>query len=166
MSFKEISIKELKENFVKLISDEWMLVAAGNKDKFNMMTASWGFIGEMWNKDVAVTVIRPQRYTNEFVENNEYFSLTFYGDNKEIHKVCGNKSGKDINKAEETGLKPIFDNETVYFEQARLVIICKKIYCQQIDPKCFIDKESIEKWYDNDYHYAYYGSIEKVLIKE
>lgn len=165
MAFKEVNIKDLDENFIKIVSDEWMLVASGNKEKYNMMTASWGFFGEMWNKDVAVTVIRPQRYTNDFINKEEYFSLSFYGDNKDIHKVCGNKSGRDVDKAKETGLTPIFDNNTVYFEQARLVVICKKIYCQKIEPECMIDK-SCDKWYDNDYHYSYIGEIVKVLVKE
>ncbi len=165
MAFKEVNIKDLDENFIKIVSDEWMLISAGNKEKFNMMTASWGFFGEMWSKDVAVAVIRPQRYTNEFIDKEDYFSLSFYGDNKEIHKVCGSKSGRDVNKAEETGLTPVFDNNTVYFEEARLVVICKKIYCQKIDPECMIDKSN-DEWYDNDYHYSYFGEIVKVLIKE
>ena len=166
MAFKEVNIKDLDENFIKLVSDEWMLVAAGNEDNYNMMTASWGYFGEMWGKDTAVTVIRPQRYTKEFIDNEEYFSLSFYGDNKDIHKICGKKSGRDTDKAKESGLTPVFDNNTVYFEQARLVVICKKIYCQKIEPECFVDKSIIDKWYDDDFHYAYVGEIKKVLIKE
>ena len=165
MSFKEINIKDLNENFVKLVADEWMLVAAGNKDDYNMMTASWGGFGEMWGKNVAVTVIRPSRYTKEFIDNNEYFSLTFYGDNKDIHSVCGKKSGSEVDKSKETGLIPCFDEKSVYFEQARIVVICKKIYCQKIEPECFIDKDNL-KWYNEDFHYTYVGEVEKVLIKE
>lgn len=166
MCFKEVNIKDLDENFIKLVADEWMLVTAGNKDKYNMMTASWGYFGEMWGKDTAITVIRPQRYTKEFLDNNEYFSLSFYGDNKDIHKICGSKSGREVDKTKETGLTPVFDNNTVYFEQARIAVICKKLYCQKLDPECFADKSIAEKFYDNDYHYAYIGEIEKVLIKE
>ncbi len=165
MSFKEVNIKEIDENLIKLVSDEWMLVTAGNKDKFNMMTASWGGFGEMWNKDVAITVIRPQRYTKEFIDKEDYFTLSFYGDDKDIHKVCGKLSGRDVNKAKETGLTPVFDDNSVYFEQARLVVICKKIYCQKIEPECMIDKENT-KWYEDDYHYTYVGEIVKTLIKE
>ena len=167
MAFKEISVKELKENFISLISDEWTLICAGNKEKFNMMTASWGGFGEMWNKDVATVVIRPQRYTKEFVDSDDYFTLTFFGSNKDIHKICGSKSGREVDKVETTGLTPIFDNNSVYFEQARIVVICKKVYCSQINPECFSDKSYIDKFYaEKDYHYAYIGEIEKVLIKE
>lgn len=166
MAFKEINIKDLNENFIKMVSDEWMLVSAGKENKFNMMTASWGGFGEMWGKDVALTVIRPQRYTKEFIDNEEYFSLSFYGDNKDIHKVCGSKSGREVDKTKETGLTPVFDEKTVYFEQARVVVICKKLYCQKLEPECFVDKSIDEKWYDKDYHYTYVGEIEKVLVKE
>ena len=167
MGFKEINIKDLKENLVSLISDEWTLITAGNQDKFNMMTASWGGFGEMWNKEVVSVVIRPQRYTKEFIDNEEYFTLTFFGDNKDVHKICGSKSGREVDKQKETGLTPVFADNSVYFEQARLVVVCKKVYCQKIEPECFVEKSYIEQYYpENDFHYTYVGEIEKVLIKE
>ncbi len=163
--FKEISPKELNENFIKLIADEWMLISAGNREKYNMMTASWGFAGEMWGADSVMTVIRPQRYTLEFINSSDYFTLNFYGDNKDIHKVCGSKSGRDVDKTALTGLTPVFADNTVYFEQARLVLVCKKQYVQQMREDCFTDKEPL-RWYDGDLHYMVIGKIEKVLVKE
>lgn len=162
--FKEISAKEIDTNLIKAISEEWMLVAAGDKDKFNMMTASWGFAGEMWGGDCMAAVIRPQRYTMEFINNSDYFTLSFYGDNKDIHKICGSKSGRDADKAKLAKLTPVFSDDTVYFEEARLVIICKKQYVQQMKEECFTDKEPL-RWYDNDLHYMFIGKIEKVLKK-
>jgi len=165
MSFVEISPKDIDKNAISLISDEWALITAGNSDKFNMMTASWGFLGEMWGKACAIAMIRPQRYTLEFMNKSDYFTLSFYGDNKAVHKVCGSKSGRDIDKAKESGLVPIFDNGAVYFEQAELVLICKKLYTSQIDKEGFVDKECL-KWYpDNDFHKMFVGEIVKVLKK-
>ena len=165
MAFKEIAPKEIKGNVMQMIADEWMLVAAGGPGKCNMMTASWGFTGEMWGKECAVAMIRPQRYTFEFMEREDYFTLSFYGNNKAIHKVCGSKSGRDTDKAAETGLTPVFDGGAVYFNEARLVIICKKLYVQQMKEECFTDKEPL-RWYDNDLHNIVIGKIEKVLVKE
>ena len=162
--FKEISAKEIDTNLIKAISEEWMLVAAGDKDKFNMMTASWGFAGEMWGNDCMAAVIRPQRYTMEFINNSDYFTLSFYGDNKDIHKICGSKSGRDTDKVKLTGLTPVFGDNTVYFEEARLVIVCKKQYVQQMKEECFTDKEPL-RWYNSDLHYMVIGKIEKVLKK-
>ena len=166
MSFKEISPKEISENVMEMISNEWMLISAGNENSYNMMTASWGFMGEMWGKKCAIAMIRPQRYTYEFVEREDYFTLSFYGDNKEIHKVCGSKSGRDVDKTAETGLAPIFSDNSVYFEQARLVLVCKKLYAQDLKEDCFTDKNNL-KWYQlKDYHRMFVGEILKVLIKE
>ena len=163
--FREINAKDIKDNLIKAISEEWMLISAGNENGYNMMTASWGFMGEMWGNDSVSVMIRPQRYTMEFVDNNDYFTLSFYGNEKQIHKVCGSMSGRDVNKTELTGLTPVFSDNTVYFNEARLVIVCKKQYVQRLEEECFIDKEPL-KWYDNkDYHYMIIGKIEKVLIK-
>lgn len=162
---KEIKAKEIKDNIIKLIADEWMLVASGDRNGFNMMTASWGCMGEMWGKDIAVTVIRPQRYTYGFMEKNDLFTLSFYGDRKDIHAVCGKKSGRDTDKAKEAGLTPVFDSGTVYFDEARLVLVCKKLYSGDMKEDNFIDKSCL-KWYDNDFHRMYVGEIVKVLVKE
>lgn len=165
--FKEISFRELSDNMTKAIAEEWMLVTAGNEqDGYNMMTASWGFAGEMWGSDAVITVIRPQRYTMEFINKNDYFTLSFYGDRKNIHKVCGSMSGRDVNKTELAGLTPVFEDGVTYFDEARLVIICKKQYVQQMAEDCFTDKEPL-RWYEaKDYHYTVIGKIEKVLIKD
>ena len=162
---REINIRELKENAVGLIADEWMLVGAGNEGGFNMMTASWGFMGEMWGSDCAAVVVRPQRYTMEFLEKSDYFSLSFYGDNKAIHAVCGKKSGRDIDKVKETGLTPVFSDNTVYFKQARLTLICKKQYLSPLTENGFCDREVLAKNYNGDLHNLIIGKIEKVLIK-
>ena len=164
--FKEINAKELKENFIKLISEEWSLITAGDESGYNMMTASWGFAGEMWGNDAVMAVVRPQRYTMEFIEKSDYFTLSFYGGNKAVHNVCGSMSGRDVNKTELTGLTPVYDGDSVYFEEARLVIVCKKQYVQPMEEQFFTDRECL-KWYDNgDYHYMIIGKIEKVLYKE
>lgn len=74
---KSIAIKDLSENFFEVIGKEWMLVTAGSKEHFNTMTASWGGIGWLWNKPVVFVFIRSERYTYEFMEENEYFTLSF-----------------------------------------------------------------------------------------
>ena len=165
MSFSEISAKEINENFIKNIADEWMLIAAGDKDGYNMMTASWGFMGEMWGADSVIAMVRPGRYTMEFIDKNDYFTLSFYGERKDIHKVCGSMSGRDVNKTVLTGLTPIYSDNSVYFNEARMVFICKKQYVAPLIESGFCDKLPLEKWYNNDLHNMIIGKIEKVLIK-
>ena len=83
-TMKPIAIKDLSENFFEVIGKEWMLVTAGNKDHFNTMTASWGGIGFLWNKPVVYVFIRPERYTFEFIEKSEYFTLSFWEKRTEL----------------------------------------------------------------------------------
>lgn len=163
---KEINARDIKENPVELIDGDWGLLTAGGENGWNTMTVSWGAIGELWNRDVAIVFVRPQRYTKEFIDSNEYFTLCFFDEEyRKTLQLCGTKSGRDIDKAAETGLTPVFSDKTTYFEQAKLVLICKKIACQDMDPKGFIDK-SIENNYKNgDYHTTYIGEIVKVLEK-
>ena len=163
--FREISPKEIQGNLIDLISNEWMLITAGDQDSYNTMTASWGFAGEVWGNDSAIALIRPQRYTMEFVDKNDYFTLSFYGDNKQIHSVCGKMSGRDVDKAALCSLTPVFSETAPYFQEARLVIVCKKQYVQQMSKKCFVDKEPLERCYNDDLHYMIIGKIEKVLVK-
>lgn len=162
---QEIAIKELKENFIKDISDEWMLISAGNEEKYNMMTASWGFMGEIWGEDSVVIFIRPQRYTLEFVEKYDTFSLSFYGTDKQIHKLCGHTSGRDVDKMKESGLTPEFVCGAPCFKEARLNIVCKKMYSDRIKPENFIDKSKDTKWYpDSDHHIVFIAKIEKAFL--
>ena len=141
MGFKKVPAEQLDENFIRDIGSEWMLVTAGDRDGYNMMTASGGFAGVMWGFPCAITAIRPQRYTMEFLEKGKYFTLSFYGENKKLHAICGKQSGRDIDKTAATGLTPMFDDETgaPYFEQARLVLVCEKVYAQSLNPENFLD---------------------------
>lgn len=167
MGFKEVPLKDLNENVFKIIGDDWMLVTAGNKDKFNTMTASWGGFGVLWNKNVTFSFVRPQRYTFEFLEDNDYYTLSFYGNEyKKELGICGRESGRNINKVEKIGFTPIFNDNAPYFNEAKLVIICKKIYSQFINPNCCIDEEIFDCYQEEDYHKMFFGEIVKVLVKE
>ncbi len=168
-TFKQISPKEIQDNPIKMIDDDWMLISAGDKDNFNMMTASWGTIGNLWNEPVAFVFVRPQRYTYEFTENSDYFTLTVFEEkDRDILQFCGTKSGRDFDKVKETGLKPLFtDLGNVYYEQARLVIECQKIYADVFKEDAFIDKMISEKVYPTkDFHKMYIGKILNVWVKE
>ena len=95
MGFKEISAEELQFNPFTKIGKEWMLVTAGDQEKHNTMTASWGGVGVMWGKNVVSVYIRPQRYTKEFVDANELFTLSFYDESyRKALNICGSKSGR------------------------------------------------------------------------
>ena len=167
MAFREISVEELKDNPFTLINKDWMLITAGNQDKHNTMTASWGGVGELWGKYVSTIYIRPQRYTLEFVEREDFYSLCFFGpEYRQALSLCGSKSGRDVDKDAATGLTPCFDQAAPYYEQARLVFLCRKLYKQDMTEEAFLDKSLLDKWYDNDLHRMFIGEIVKVLVKD
>jgi len=165
--FRSVKKDGITDNVFKLIGNDWMLVTAGPPDDYNTMTASWGGMGVLWNKNVCFVFVRPSRYTYEFMEKNQTFSLSFFTEEwRNALTVCGTKSGRDIDKAKETGLKPFpAGNGTTGFEQARLIIECRKIYFQDIEPEKFLDP-SIERNYNgSDYHRMYVGEILDIKMK-
>lgn len=164
---KEINVRELKDNFVKMINDDWALLTAGRTDDFNTMTVSWGGIGELWGKDVCFVFVRPQRYTFEFMEKNDYFSLSFFGgEHKKELGICGSKSGRHIDKMAETGFAPIDLDVATGYEQAKVNVVLKKLAYQDMKPEGFIDKAIMQNYASNDFHRVYVGEIVKVLVEE
>ena len=166
MSFTEIKAEELKDNPFDLIGKQWMLITAGDEEKHNTMTASWGGVGIMWGMNVATAYIRPERYTKEFVDAEDMFTLSFFKeDYRKALSVCGSVSGKDVeDKWKEAGLHPYAVDGTTAVEEADLIFVCKTQYTQDMKPECFDVKENDDKWYpDKDYHTMYMGEIVKVL---
>ena len=168
MSFKNVNLNSLDVvNPFKLIGEDWMLITSGDEKNFNTMTASWGGLGVLWNKNVAFSFVRPQRYTFEFMEKSDTFSLCFFDDEyKGSLKICGTKSGRNSDKVKEAGLNSFFEMGTPCFKEAKLILVCKKIYNQFIDPNCIVD-ESFNKNYEmKDYHKMFIGEIIKCMVRD
>ena len=167
---KEINYKDMKFNPFNLIGGEWMLVTAGNEQKCNTMTASWGHLGCLWghNDPTAVIYIRPSRYTKEFVDEEGYFSLCVMDKSfKKQMAYLGSVSGRDEDKIGKVGLTPVYADNTVYFEEAKLVLICKKLYQSELQESGFLYQDTIDENYpQRDFHTMYVGKIEKVLVRD
>ena len=144
-----------------------MLITAGDAQKCNTMTASWGGVGVLWNKLVSFIFVRPQRYTREFIEREGGYSLCFFADGfRKQLSYLGTASGREEDKIQTAGLTTAFADGVPYFEEAKLVLICKKQYRQDLVPQGFIDPAVDEKNYPgHDYHRLYVGEIVKVLRK-
>lgn len=159
---REVKATEIKENAIKLIGKDWALITAGDESGYNTMTASWGGLGQLWNKDVCFIFIRPQRYTYEFIEKNELFTMSFYPEEyRKALSFCGTKSGRDYDKAKETGLVPVFTDGTTSFEEAKLTLVCRKLAFQDMSPDGFLDESIKDNYALGDYHRIYVGEIVK-----
>lgn len=163
---KQVNVKLLTANFFKLLDNDWMLVTAGTKNSFNMMTASWGSFGMLWNKPIAIGFIRPQRHTFEFVNTSDYFTLCFFNEKyRDALNYCGNHSGRSVDKISKTGLTiATTKNGNVYFPEAKLVFECKKIYSDDLKQENFIQADLVEKIYPKkDFHRFFIGEITSCL---
>jgi len=134
MSLRELPIQELHINPMTLILDEWMLVTAGNKESgYNTMTACRGQIGAVWGQGrglpVATVYIRPRRYTKEYMDREPFYTLSFFPEEyRKQLAYLGTHSGRNGDKVADTGLTPVFDGDCTYFAEAKLVIVCRKLY--------------------------------------
>lgn len=161
----KISPESLNESAFRLIGKDWMLVAAAKEDgSSNMMTASWGGFGVLWNKNVCFVFVRPQRYTYEFCEASDKLTLSFFAEkHRSALNFCGTKSGRDYDKAAETGLTKRVENGYVTFDEARLTVKAKKLFATTIAECDFIDKSIIESCYPKkDFHKMYVCEIEEI----
>ena len=168
MAFSEVDIKSLSINPFVMLNDEWGLLSAGDASRYNTMTIAWGGFGVMWHKPTITVVVRPQRYTYEFVEKLDLFTVTFFPDEyRKALQLLGTKSGRVCDKITESGLTPLFVDGTVAFEEAHTVFVCRKLHGgQQLDASKFVDLSLDSAIYpDKDYHYFYMGEVLKVLAK-
>lgn len=161
MSYKKISVEELALNpFVK-IGKEWMLITAEKEGKVNTMTASWGTMGVFWGMNVVTVGIRPQRYTKEFVDAGDIFTLTFFdGEQKEALTHLGTVSGRDEDKIGTVQFHITHVGDAPTFEEGKLVLVCRKLMETSLNPEEFLDSSIDEKWYpQKDYHRMYTAKI-------
>ncbi len=168
---REIAPNELEGSVIDMIGKEWMLVSAGSSEGYNTMTASWGAMGVLFNKSVAMIFIRPERYTYEFIEQHPQLTLTILKDgHRDALVYLGKNSGRDGDKIAASGLTPTFTpggNPT--FEQARVVLECSKLYSQRMSEDSFIDRTLLGKWFDEAHgalHQIYVVQIDRCWIAE
>lgn len=143
---------------------EALLLTSGDwqKGHFNTMTVGWGSMGVMWGLPFIQVVVRPARYTFEFMEKYATFTVcAFPSKYDDAMQLLGTKSGRDGDKITESGLTPIASTQAAApgFAQAELILECRKIYWADLDKTHFLDARIQEKYPRADYHRCYYGEI-------
>ena len=170
---KIINPKDFDANIFRLLDDSWCLIASYDQNHtplpYNAMTASWGCMGVLWNKNVFFCVVRPQRYTKEFIDNSRYISLSFFGEEmKKALTYCGRNSGREGYKLKESGFTPVItDDGKVEFKEAKITVFGKKLFASDMKEADFIDKSLVEKNYpNNDFHTVYVCEIESIKVND
>lgn len=144
--------------------EKWFLLTSGVFDSgdYNTMTVSWGSMGIMWNKPFVQVVVRPTRYTYKFMEEHNSFTLCAFPENcRDALSLLGSKSGRDGDKIAESGLhvKASRIIEAPSFEEAELIIECRKMYWDDFKPGHFLDSKIVKNYPNHDYHRVYFGEI-------
>lgn len=165
--YKRIAADKIPGNIIKMLSEDWMLITAGNNQQFNMMTASWGGLGMLYGKPTATCFINPTRFTYQLMEKNDTYTLTFYTEAyRDALKYCGSNSGKNADKVKGSGLTPITTPEgSKAFGEAWLIIECRKLVSQSLMPEAISDTKIKEEWVGKQLHKMYIGEIINVWVK-
>ncbi|MFC1592282.1 flavin reductase, partial [Thermodesulfobacteriota bacterium] len=132
----------LKSHYVW--AKQWLLLTSGDitKKSFNAMTVGWGSFGTMWGKPFAQVVVRPSRYTFEFMQAYDSFTLCGFAEpQRKALQLLGTTSGRDGDKIAEAGLTPVAASAVAApgYAEAELVVECRKIYWDDFRPAQFLD---------------------------
>ena len=158
--FKKATVYDLKFNVFEEISKNWMLITAQKPDgTINTMTASWGAMGELWNTETVTVYIRQSRYTKEFVDAQDYFTISLFDGDKAGLGVLGSLSGRDGDKIAKAGFHPIALGGQPAFEESKCVLVCKKIYQADIRLEDMPTDVRNKMYADGDFHTMYIGEI-------
>lgn len=175
MSWRSVAMNDFNANIFALWDTQWFLLTCGEfeSDCFNTMTVSWGSFGIMWNKPFAQVVVRPTRYTHEFMERYDSFTLcTFSRHYRKALQLLGTESGRHGDKIARSGLTPVASQRVAApsFAEARLALECKKMYWQDFNPAHFLDATIVANYPKKDYHRVYFGEIlhigEKIVARQ
>ncbi len=150
----------------KQFSTDWAIAAAGKPGDGNGMTIAWGGMGTIWNKPVVTLYVRPCRYTHDFLEREDYFTVTFYDEKyREALNIMGTKSGKDCDKAALAGLTPVAVGESIGYAEAKVTVLCRKIYTQELELS-LMPADVVQRQYpDNEPHTMYIGEVVEIIEK-
>lgn len=157
---------ELNAEVFSQFGRKWALVCAGTMERHNAMTIGWGGLGTLWERPVATVYVKPVRHTYAFLEESGYFTVSFYGEEyRHALEVMGTTSGRDTDKDAAAGLTPIAVGEGVTYAQAEVTLLCRKIYCQDLDPSRMMP-EVVDHYYRTEApHRMYVGEVVDVIRK-
>ena len=158
---------EFTTDILSVFDKKWALLTAGDSDRFNTMTISWGGLGTLWGKPVATVYVRTSRYTHEFMDAKDFFTVSFYPEEcKQLLGVLGSKSGRDMDKMKESGLTPVQVGESMSFKEAEVTLVCRKLFKQQLDVANMPEDVAKAMYEGQAPHDMYIGEIVDIIRKD
>ncbi|WP_312634996.1 flavin reductase [Oscillibacter sp.] len=162
MRLKSVNPKELSIEALRLFTGRMPLLTAGDKTACNTMTIGWGGLGSLWNRPACTVYVRPSRYTFQFMESNDYFTVSILPkERKDALTLCGTKSGRDTDKIADCGFTLCYGaGDAPFFDEAELVLVCRKLYAQDMTSEFVIDSGAAASFYpEGDWHRMYIGEV-------
>ncbi len=158
---------EFTTDILSVFDQKWALLTAGNEDRFNMMTISWGGLGTIWGKPVATVYVRTSRYTHVFMDSNEFFTVSFFPEEcRQILGVLGSKSGREMDKIKNSGLTPVQTGDSVSFKEAEVTLVCRKLFKQQLEVEHMPEDVAKAMYEGQAPHDMYIGEIMDIIRKD
>ena len=166
---KRVDVNALTPEIFKIFSENNALLTAGDKADCNTMTIGWANFGTLWELPTCTVYVRPERYTYEFLERHEYFTVSVLrAEDRKTAQICGTKSGRDCDKIAECGLTLAYgEGDAPYFEESELVVVCRKLFYQDIDVSKVTDPR-VTMFYTGSMgsdHRVYIGEVVEAYIK-
>ena len=160
MAWEKIKAEEISGNLFERIGKQWFLLTAGTEESWNTMTCSWGMAGVLWNQPAVTCYVRKSRHTFGFMESQDTFTISFFPEQyRKALAFCGSHSGRDFDKAAETGLTPEAVGGGMSFSEAELVLVCKKRFAADISPDA-LPADIAKSYYAGDAaHKMFVGEI-------
>lgn len=158
-------IEKVQAELLPRLVNDWALLTAGEGDDWNTMTIAWGSMGDLWWKPVVDAYVVPSRYTYQFMERHDIFTVSFFpAEYRKDLQILGSKSGRDGDKVALTKLTPVALEHGVTFEQADHTLVCRKIYEQPLD-RAAIPADIMKGMYsDMGTHTLFVGEILSAVL--
>lgn len=169
MSLQALEVKKLPAELFQAFATRDALLTAGDRTGCNTMTIGWCQLGRIWGKLNCTVLVRPERYTYQFMEQSRYFTVSLLPrDAKETLALCGSKSGREVDKIRECGLTVRYGaGDAPFFEEAEMVLVCEKIYTQDVKEENVLNRDIIMPYYGayGDFHRIYTGRVVEAYMK-
>ncbi len=154
----------------RMFDRQWALAAAGTAADCNTMTIGWGTLGTIWGppakgKQIVTVFLRENRYTLEYVNRNERFTVSFFPDRyRKAMGVLGSVSGRDDPaKITRAGLTPEDLSGTVTFAEADRTFVCRKLFVQRMEPDNIVSDIRDRMYANAEAHVMVIGEIEQYI---
>ncbi|MDO4316442.1 MAG: flavin reductase family protein [Oscillospiraceae bacterium] len=168
MRLQPVDPKTLTPEIFQVFGTQNALLTAGDKSGCNTMTIGWCQMGRLWNLPVCTVYVRPERYTYQFMESHDYFTVSVLPlSEKKTMAFCGTKSGRDADKIKECGLTACYGaGDAPFFDEAELVLVCKKLFVQDMTPSCVVDERIFQSYgAKGGWHRIYTGEVVEAYTK-